>query len=255
MTNMLASKTRLISRKDKSNLGSVTGQPNLLSKVFLFKGEEYLGWDCFQKNSIAVGRGEQADVVLSDKSIEDIQAVFQFSGDQIKLVNVSSTNRVCVNGEPVKSCTLSALDFVAIGPYTLKVKTQKVSPKKVADNPPDRPGNRKSMPASIPRFCSGFRSGFPVIPKLGKRSISSNVGDRKPFPTLLRTGPFCPPPGDRARPISRGGEVQRGALRPRRVKRRTLQPRSRQRPPPERPQNFSACSGGRLVRFRHGVSS
>ena len=128
---MLSSKTRLSRRKDQSNQGTVSGQTNLLSKVYLFKGEEYLGWDCFQKDSIAVGRSEQADLVLSDTSLEDIQAVFQFSGEQIKLVNVSSTNRGCVNGEPVETCTLTALDFVAIGPYTLKVKTQKVSSKKV----------------------------------------------------------------------------------------------------------------------------
>ena len=74
-----------------------------LAQVFVFKGEECLGWDCFYKDSVSVGSARNADIRLDDSDVASIHAVIYFKGDQILISPKSSENHIAVNGKVVGS--------------------------------------------------------------------------------------------------------------------------------------------------------
>ncbi|MDY7034067.1 MAG: AgmX/PglI C-terminal domain-containing protein [Thermodesulfobacteriota bacterium] len=99
---------------------------NFILQLFVFHGENYLGWNCFNKGKISVGRGQGADLVLDDPSLSDIQAVFCLQDDQIRVINASANGGVLVNGKTIETFVLGPLDFVSIGQYSLKVKVKRI---------------------------------------------------------------------------------------------------------------------------------
>lgn len=96
-----------------------------VAQVFIFQGEDYLGWDCFYKDKISIGKSLNADVVLKDDMLSDIQANIYFKGDQIIVADQTDGHGVFVNNRSFKNIILGPLDYVDIGPYTIKVKLRK----------------------------------------------------------------------------------------------------------------------------------
>jgi hypothetical protein len=89
-------------------------------QIFIFKGEDYLGWDCFNKDSIAIGRSSTADLILDDHSIAAFQAiVFCNNGNiSVELFETKSNRKVTVRP--------GQFDAIQVGPYTLKIKLKGV---------------------------------------------------------------------------------------------------------------------------------
>lgn len=92
--------------------------------IYIFKGDIYLGWDCFTRESITVGRSQSADLILDDPNISDVEAEFNFKKKKISVSGSAESGGVAVNGQTVKGATLKPFDFVTIGAYTLKVKVK-----------------------------------------------------------------------------------------------------------------------------------
>ena len=101
-------------------------QNGSIIQFFLFHGENYLGWDCFNKGNISVGRSAEADLVLEDPNVSDIQAIFSLEGDRVIVRDEGCGSGVYVNGEAKEICVLNPLDFVTIGSYTVKVKLKRI---------------------------------------------------------------------------------------------------------------------------------
>jgi len=89
-------------------------------QIFIFKGEDYLGWDCFNKDSIAIGRSSTADLILDDESIAAFQAiVFCTNGNiRVELFETKSNRKATVRP--------GQFDAIQVGPYTLKIKLKGV---------------------------------------------------------------------------------------------------------------------------------
>lgn len=96
-----------------------------VAQVFIFRGEDYLGWDCFYKDKISIGKSSDADIVLKDDTLSDIQANVYFKGDQIIVADQTDDHGVFVNNQSFKTIILGPLDYLDIGPYTIKVKLRK----------------------------------------------------------------------------------------------------------------------------------
>ncbi len=110
------------------------GQENsFVAQVFVFEGEEYIGWDCFNKSKVTVGKSKSADLVLSGSDISDRHAVFYVKHDQI-IVSDKESSIVQVNGKRVETCILGPLDVVDIGPYTLKIRLKRIVDKNHEQN-------------------------------------------------------------------------------------------------------------------------
>lgn len=103
----------------KNNLQNIS-----VAEVYVFKGKDYVGWDCFTKKKISVGSSKDADLVLDDLDIREIQALlyFDFEGDKIVVSDQTVGHGVRVNGLTVDTCILGQLDSISIGPYNLKIK-------------------------------------------------------------------------------------------------------------------------------------
>lgn len=97
---------------------------NYVVQIFIFYGENFLGWDCFQKDTIAIGSNEGADLILVGEDIEDFHALVQVKGDQILITDTSEGKGHISGGRPVKDIILGSFDFITIGPYALKIKVK-----------------------------------------------------------------------------------------------------------------------------------
>ena len=115
-----------------------------LLRVFVFRGEACLGWDCFCKHSIQIGSHPESDVFLDDPSIADKHAVIYVKGDKVVVSAKTHESNLCVNNKQVTSAIIGPLDYVGMGPFTLKVK---VSRKKVP-RPPDKTRPKIVQPLS-----------------------------------------------------------------------------------------------------------
>jgi len=122
-----------------------------VSQVFVFKDETLLGWDCFYKPLIRVGSHPESDILLDDPSVNGKHAVFFIKGDKIVVSARDHELDLWVNQKRVTSSILTPLDYVDIGPYTLKVKI-----------PDDR------YPGSSAKESNGPSPRRPVKPKLVK---------------------------------------------------------------------------------------
>jgi len=94
----------------------------LVAQFFVFRGDEFLGWDCFNKERVTAGSSTEADLVLSGDNVADIQAAFRFNGNQVIVSNEDHGRGLLVNGKPVTTSLLGPFDAVTIGPYDLKIK-------------------------------------------------------------------------------------------------------------------------------------
>jgi hypothetical protein len=97
----------------------------LVAQFFVFRGDEFLGWDCFNKERVTAGSSTAADLVLTGDNIADIQAAFRFNGKQVIVSNEDHGRGLLVNGKPVTTSLLGPFDAVTIGPYDLKIKLRR----------------------------------------------------------------------------------------------------------------------------------
>lgn len=97
-------------------------------QIFVFKGEEYLGWDCFCKDEISIGSGQDVDLKLGDATINDIHSVLSVENGRIN-VSMKKSDPYDPYYFPTeneqKAMSIGPLDSLVIGPYTLKVKMNK----------------------------------------------------------------------------------------------------------------------------------
>jgi len=96
-----------------------------VAQFFVFRRDELLGWDCFNKEKVTAGSSTTADLVLTGEHIADIQAAFRFNGRQVIVSNEDHGQGLLVNGKPVTTSLLGPLDLVTIGPYDLKIKLKR----------------------------------------------------------------------------------------------------------------------------------
>ncbi len=119
-----------------------------IAQFYIFCGEKYLGWDCFDKKRVTIGKSPAADLVLSDDNISDIQASFTINDNGIIVSDVGVKGAFLVNDQIFSKSKIGPLDNVKIGKYTIKIKIKKINsesntfqpvlseaPKKAADFP------------------------------------------------------------------------------------------------------------------------
>ncbi len=103
-----------------------TSPSGYVAQLFVFEGEDYLGWDCFDQDSVAVGKDKYADLCLEDSRIADTQALFQFRENRVVLIDPTQSGLVRVNDHPIGTCLLGPLDVVTIGRFTVKARLKPI---------------------------------------------------------------------------------------------------------------------------------
>jgi len=120
MTPPLQAAQSLNISKESSAPGTFSETP-MVTQIFIFKGVNFVGQDCFVKERIRLGSSENADLTLPGEGIADVQAYVYLKEGQI-IISDRTSNGVRINGIFQKTAMLRALDLVDIGPYTLKIK-------------------------------------------------------------------------------------------------------------------------------------
>ncbi len=119
-----------------------------LLQVFVFAGETYLGWDCFERPTVVVGTDPDADLSLADASAAPFRLAVYVEGDRLVVQDLGSSVPVRVNDEPVETAVLTPLDVVSVGSYTLKLRWRPVGGRDAAAEP------ARPEPASGARFAT-----------------------------------------------------------------------------------------------------
>lgn len=101
-------------------------EPAPIAQVFIFKDETCLGWDCFYKQTIRIGWDPGMDIRLKDAAVADKHAEVYIKGDKIVVSATTHELDLSVNDQLVTSAILNPLDYIAIGPYTLKIKLPQI---------------------------------------------------------------------------------------------------------------------------------
>ncbi len=127
--------------------------PGSVTQFYVFRGEDFLGWDCFQKESVVIGSGPGADLVLDAPELADAQVVVQCTGSQILVHDLAGNGLVHINGEPCTACLLGPLDVLGVGPYALKVRAKSVR-RQVTEPPP--------RPRAVPRPAAPVEPAIPA---------------------------------------------------------------------------------------------
>ncbi|MBI3179437.1 MAG: FHA domain-containing protein, partial [Deltaproteobacteria bacterium] len=140
-------------------------------QVFILRNGELLGTDMFNSSKVVVGRDPTvADLVLESSQVSRRHAVLEHDGAKVTVRDLGSTNGVFVNGRKVESASVSRLDDLGLGDFSLKVKLVGAKPVEAEDEP-----TAAQSPPPPPKSIEITRSDLPAAPK--KRS-KKDEGER-----------------------------------------------------------------------------
>jgi hypothetical protein len=149
----------------------VSGQPSVLQVVILRDGL-LVGTEVFVPGQYNLGSSDSADLRLDDPSVAQTHATLYFQNGRAAIQD-AGTGSVFVNGHRVNACEVRAVDEIACGPFTLKVRVlgqkpaakqgpspevaallgspQPVAPRPVAPVPakPQTPAQAKGAPGTV----------------------------------------------------------------------------------------------------------
>lgn len=137
--------------------------PGSMVQFFVFEHEDYLGWDCFDKSHVCIGKGPEADLVLDHPLLNGIQALVQIDGQRILIQDPRESGQLRVNDEVVHSCELGSLDVVRIGPYTLKIRVKPQKRKVTHLQSINGSGKNHKQVCEDPNPASLQQSPFPSV--------------------------------------------------------------------------------------------
>lgn len=81
------------------------------------KGNNYI----IRKNEVLIGRSENCDLIIDDVYCSTMHAVMIINDDDVRIIDLTSTNGTKVNGELIKEVSLSLDDEIEIGPYKYRL--------------------------------------------------------------------------------------------------------------------------------------
>ncbi|WP_298036088.1 AgmX/PglI C-terminal domain-containing protein [uncultured Desulfuromonas sp.] len=160
--------------------GSLAG---VVAQFFVFEREDYLGWDCFDKATVVIGKGPGADLVLHDPRIADIQVVVQVEDARVIIHDPTESGLARVNDEAVTTCLLGPLDAIRIGRYTIKVRLKPIKRKATRLQPVEREteGRKKVDPNTEAGPGVSKRRGddIPPAPATSQEVQTVDAGERE----------------------------------------------------------------------------
>ena len=125
-----------------------------IAQVFVFRNGTCLGWDCFSKQSIQIGRHSASDIILDDPSIAGNHAAIYIKSGKIVVSAKTHESNLRVNNKPVTSAILSPLDYIGMGPFNLKIK---LSGRKDRSAPKQAGPRSVQNPSAKPRIIEKWK--------------------------------------------------------------------------------------------------
>ncbi len=191
----------------------MSAQPAVLQVVILRDGL-LVGTQVFVPGSFAIGSSPQADLHLDDATVAARQAMLYFQNGRTAIQDAGAGSGVYVNGHRVKACEVRAVDELAVGPFTLKLRvlTQRpdanaVPPEVAAllDGNAGEPSTRPARPPPLPPPSQAVTQ--PASPNPPPRSVAPAV----PNSTVLSARRLAAAPVAQATPTPMAPPPQRPA--------------------------------------------
>ncbi len=168
-----------------------------IAQIFVFAGDRYLGWDCFEKPTVAVGTEPGADLVLAALPSPPFRVEIHLEGERIIVQDRSPAPVLRVNGRAVGTALLQPLDVVTAGPYTLKIRQKPVTrqepPAGRAGAGPEAPPPEPERPGAAPHPADAA-----AAPEIPEAVLVPDPGP--PEPVVIVT----PPPAGRTAALPPG---------------------------------------------------
>ncbi|MBM4783365.1 MAG: AgmX/PglI C-terminal domain-containing protein [Archangiaceae bacterium] len=151
----------------------MSGQPSVLQVVILRDGL-LVGTEVFVPGQYTLGSGDSVDLKLDDPSVAPSHATLYFQNGRAAIQDAGSGS-VFVNGHRVNACEVRAVDEIACGPFTLKVRVLAQKPAAKPAPPPEVAallGNPQAAPAAKP---AAARPAAPQTPAPAKPAAPATV--------------------------------------------------------------------------------
>ncbi len=113
----------------------MSGQPSVLQVVILRDGL-LVGTEVFVPGQYVVGSGDHVDLRLDDPAVAQSHATIYFQNGRAAIQDAGSGS-VFVNGHRINACEVRAVDEIACGPFTLKVRVLAQKPVTKSLPPPE----------------------------------------------------------------------------------------------------------------------
>ena len=97
-----------------------------VAQFYVFRGDQYLGWDCFEQGEVVLGSGDGADLVLAGAQVAEAQVLVECWGNRVHVRDLVGNGLVRINGRAVAEGPLGHLDVLTIGEYSIKVRSKPV---------------------------------------------------------------------------------------------------------------------------------
>ncbi len=156
----------------------MSGQPAVLQVVILRDGL-LVGTEVFVPGQYTLGSGLTADLRLDDPSVGDLHATLYFQNGRAAIQDAGSGG-VFVNGHRVNACEVRAVDEIACGPFTLKVRVMAQKPAAKPAPPPDVAAILGgSAPAPVASRGAAPKPVPPAPANAGRQPPSTVVSSRR----------------------------------------------------------------------------
>lgn len=160
----------------------MSGQPSVLQVVILRDGL-LVGTEVFVPGQYALGSGDHVDLRLDDPSVAASHATLYFQNGRAAIQDAGS-GAVFVNGHRVNACEVRAVDEIACGPFTLKVRVLSQKPAAKPAPPPEvaallgpqqtQPPQQPARPAAVaPARPQPPAAAVPAQPKSAPATVVS----------------------------------------------------------------------------------
>lgn len=164
----------------------MSGQPSVLQVVILRDGL-LVGTEVFVPGQYTLGSGDSVDLKLDDVSVAPRHATLYFQNGRAAIQDAGSGS-VFVNGHRVNACEVRAVDEIACGPFTLKVRVLAQKPAAKPAPPPEvaallgspqppPPAKPAAKPAASPQTPAPAKAGPPATVVSARRMTTPQNSD------------------------------------------------------------------------------
>lgn len=144
------------------------------------------------EGELLLGRSEECSIRLDDRAISRQHALFRWNGEQFQVEKKSEFAPLSVNGAEVSTKVLKEGDFIAVGPYQIKISVEKEAQTPSPPPPSPAPSSENQSPAQAsPQVLSQNLDQISELPQASEAPQALQA-ENEALPNVITDSPSPP---------------------------------------------------------------